>query len=221
VNLTEQQKDLAEQKQKQLSLEFVNTAIKNVEERTAKFQEFIGVMQALIDEFDPSTTVEGIKELKGLVEAGGLLVAAALPAAAEQQKAAAQPKPMMAVAEPKQPMAKAPASAAKPVMGAKAKAKQPATPSTAKASKAGTPAAKAPPSATTNCSSFLPVKFTLMLLVGLSGCITPEAYCITPSAHTWKSTLELPEPSTSSSRPMSDKKAEQLPPRLKRMSATE
>jgi hypothetical protein len=96
-------------------------------------------MQALIDEFDPSTTVEGIKELKGLVEAGGLLVAAALPAAAEQQKAAAQPKPMMAVAEPKQPMAKAPASAAKPVMGAKAKAKQAALPPR-RSGKAGTAA---------------------------------------------------------------------------------
>lgn len=162
TGVTEQQKDLAEQKQKQLSLEFVNTVMKSVEERTAKFQEFIGAMQALIDEFDPSNIVEGIKELKGLVdEAGQLILAAvpkaeaALPATAEKQKAAVQPKPMMALAEPKQPMAKAPASAAKPATGAKAKAKakKPATPSTANASKAGKPAAKAPPAATPKAAS--------------------------------------------------------------------
>jgi hypothetical protein len=160
TGVTDQQKDLAEEKQKQLSREFIGRAIKNIEQRTAKFQQFIAAMQEVIDAFDTSTTVASIVDLKDLVGKAGLIISAAapgadfaLPAATDRVRAVAKPKPTPAATKRKKPVAKPPVSAAKPVKGAKAKGNKRVTPSRAKARKPGKPAAKARPSASTKATS--------------------------------------------------------------------
>lgn len=96
--VTEEQKALAKQKREDLILNFIGRAIARIEERTAKFQEFIDEMEAVIAEFDPSTTIAGILRLKEVVdEAAQLVQIAVQPAAAS---AVALPEPAAASEAP-------------------------------------------------------------------------------------------------------------------------
>src|SRR5262245_25471434 len=74
---TEEQRTIAREKRDELVLNFLNKAIANIKARTAKFQAFIDEMNAVIAEFDPSTTVAGILQLKAVVDDAASLVAAA------------------------------------------------------------------------------------------------------------------------------------------------
>ena len=71
---TEEQRDLAKEKRTDLTLNYIGQSITNVEERTAKFQTFIGEMQAVIGEFDSDTAVSGIVKLKEVVDEAIALV---------------------------------------------------------------------------------------------------------------------------------------------------
>jgi len=71
---TEAQRNLAKEKRTDLTLNYIGQAIKNVEERTAKFQAFIDEMQAVIGQFDPDTTLSGILKLKEVLDEASTLV---------------------------------------------------------------------------------------------------------------------------------------------------
>jgi len=74
ANTTQEQRDLAKEKRRLLTLEFIDQAFRDVEERTAKYQEFIDAMQALIDEFSEDTILTGLTELKEIVDEGKVLL---------------------------------------------------------------------------------------------------------------------------------------------------
>ena len=78
---TEEQRSICQEKRADLTLAFIGQVIDDVEQRTAKFQEFIGEMEAVIAAFDSSTTIAGILQLKAVVDEAAVLVTAATAAA--------------------------------------------------------------------------------------------------------------------------------------------
>lgn len=74
ASTTQEQRDLAKEKRRQLTLEFIDKAIQDVEARTTKYQEFIDSLQALIDEFSEDAVLTGLTELKAIVDEGNTLI---------------------------------------------------------------------------------------------------------------------------------------------------
>ncbi len=77
---TEEQRRICQEKRTDLTLAFIGQVIHSIEERTAKFQEFIGEMEAVIAEFDSRTTIAGIIRLREVVDEAAVLVEAATAA---------------------------------------------------------------------------------------------------------------------------------------------
>jgi hypothetical protein len=79
---TPSQQGLAREKRDMLTLEFIGQAVASVEERTRRFQQFIGEMNTVIAAFGSGSTIAGIRRLQAIVDmAGGLIGAALVPLA--------------------------------------------------------------------------------------------------------------------------------------------
>jgi hypothetical protein len=78
---TEEQRSICQEKRADLTLAFIGRVIDDIEQRSARFREFIGEMEAVIAAFDSSTTIAGILQLKAVADEAAVLVTAATAAA--------------------------------------------------------------------------------------------------------------------------------------------
>src|SRR5262245_8025492 len=89
---TEQQKKLARAQRDELTMKFLGQTNANIAARTRRFREFIDEMNALIAEFEKSTTVAGIVALQTVVDQAASLVTAATGTAPAPVKRAVRGK---------------------------------------------------------------------------------------------------------------------------------
>ena len=75
--VTREQKEQARKRRTELTLNYIDQAIADVEERTAKFQAFIDDMQALIESFDSGTKAASVRRLKRVVDEATMVITAA------------------------------------------------------------------------------------------------------------------------------------------------
>jgi len=143
TDATEEQRKIAGEKRDQLTRNFIDQAIASIKARTARFQAFIDEMNAVIAEFDPSTTVAGILQLKAVVDDAGTLIAAATGTrAVPAQRALRAKRP--AKAPKKVPRRRAPVSSASR-LAAKRRSKKPSQATRAAAPGKSARKAKRPP----------------------------------------------------------------------------
>jgi hypothetical protein len=153
---TEEQRRICQEKRTDLTLAFIGQVIDRIEERTAKFLEFIGEMEAVIAEFDPRTTIAGIIQLREVVDKAAVLVeaaTAAVPAtrsgvsarraadATPERRAPAPAQAKRPAKRPKRPKRRASPKSSRPGSAAKGKgkaAKRASAPRKPKRSAAGT-----------------------------------------------------------------------------------
>ena len=68
------QKRAARRERERLDLDFIGQSIANVDQRTAKFQEFVANMQRLVDSLQSDALLRGMKGLTDVLAAAGPLV---------------------------------------------------------------------------------------------------------------------------------------------------